>query len=357
VTGRIHVDIGVQFHLPTMRDYRLPDLVRMTERCADAGVEQIWVTDNLETRNVLVVLTAVASRVPIKLGTAVLVQYFHSQLAAAGGLAAITELMDGRELTVGMGQGSPRSKDLVRMPQGIAFMRQATRCLRQLLAGERVDADQYPLLSSYFHYAPRASLQLDFTPAGPVKLYGGGNGPKGLAIAGEMMDGVIFSSMMLPVATVGRLRERLDIADDAARRTRPGTELRRVLQVKVSVSRNGEAALDFARRSALIRILNLRAIGFGDDDVRKLGLDPRDIARIAELRDRGTPMTELRSLVTEAMIDTFFVAGTPERCRDRMAAIYDLAREHGFHQLMFSELGPDPVEGLSLLSGDMLPGR
>ena len=55
------------------------------------------------------------------------------------------------------------------------------------------------------------------------------------------------------------------------------------------------------------------------------------------------------------MIDAIYVAGDQQYCRERMAAICGLAADNGFEQLMFSEFGPDPREGLRLLCDEILP--
>ena len=52
-----------------------------------------------------VLLTAIASRVPIKLGTAILVPYFRNPIDTADAFASLSELMGGREISVGIARG------------------------------------------------------------------------------------------------------------------------------------------------------------------------------------------------------------------------------------------------------------
>ena len=89
------LETGIQLHLPTYNEMSLSDLVAMGQLAQSGGMDQVWVTDNLQSRDVFVVLAALAVTVPIKLGTAVLVQYFHNPVRMAGGLASLSELMDG----------------------------------------------------------------------------------------------------------------------------------------------------------------------------------------------------------------------------------------------------------------------
>ena len=70
------IEVGLQFHIPTFRDVPMSELVGLGKAAKAADVSQIWVTDNLQSRNSFVVLAALAANVPINLGTAVMVQYF-----------------------------------------------------------------------------------------------------------------------------------------------------------------------------------------------------------------------------------------------------------------------------------------
>jgi hypothetical protein len=55
------------------------------------------------------------------------------------------------------------------------------------------------------------------------------------------------------------------------------------------------------------------------------------------------------------MVNAIFIAGEPGECLERMVEIHDIARSQGFHQVMFSELGPDVDEALGLLVDEVIP--
>src|SRR5947208_7786130 len=107
-------ELGLQFVTHLANHYTVPDLVRLAQFAADKGFRQIWVNDNIRYRGQLVVLTAIASRVPIQLGTAVMVPYFHNPLDVADCLAALAVLCEGRESGVGIARG-----DLGRSPRPV----------------------------------------------------------------------------------------------------------------------------------------------------------------------------------------------------------------------------------------------
>jgi len=103
------------------------------------GISQIWVTDNLRSRNPFVVLTALAANVPLKLGTAVTVQYFRNPVDVADSVAAITELMDGREFGLGLARGNRHTSQFVQVVKPISMLREMAKSIQRLLAGEAVN--------------------------------------------------------------------------------------------------------------------------------------------------------------------------------------------------------------------------
>src|ERR1043166_8403456 len=106
--------LGLQFVTHLANHYTVPDLVRLAGFAADRGFKYIWVNDNIRYRSQMVVLTAIASKVPVELGTAIMVPYFHNPLDVADSLGALSELCDGREISVGIARG-----DLGQSPQHV----------------------------------------------------------------------------------------------------------------------------------------------------------------------------------------------------------------------------------------------
>ena len=119
------VEAGVQLHLPSYMNRALPELTQIAVTASQLGFDQVWLTDNPECRSTFVVLAALAPAVRTKLGTAVMAQYLRSPVEAARGLLTVSELMGGRELSVGVGTGNPTSSRLISMPKPVGFMRQS----------------------------------------------------------------------------------------------------------------------------------------------------------------------------------------------------------------------------------------
>ncbi|MCH8082449.1 MAG: porphobilinogen synthase [Proteobacteria bacterium] len=132
------METGIQLHLPTYKDIPIRELIKLGQRAEAGGISQIWATDNLQSRNVFVVLGALASNVGIKLGTAVTVQYFRNPVDLADSVAAVSELMDADELSIGLARGNPNTPNLVETAKPVSMLRETAQCLKSLLAGQAV---------------------------------------------------------------------------------------------------------------------------------------------------------------------------------------------------------------------------
>ena len=332
------LEAGVQFHLPTYAHVPLPQLVDLAGEAEAKGVSQLWVTDNLLSRQAFVTLAALASRRKMKLGTAVAVQYFRNPVDLADSIATLSELMEGRELSIGLGRGNPRTPALIGTPRPVSVLRETAQSLRRLLAGEGVCFADYPALLDYYHFNPSATFQLNFGPAAPVKLYCGSNGPLGMAVGGEHMDGLIFGGHYLAALRTGRVPELLDIFHGA----RPADgAVPQIAEIKISLSQDGHAAREWVRESAGRRVLNMYRQGYTTGDIERMGVALPEAAALDRAERAGAEGPDFDRLVTDAMVDAIFIAGAPGDCLERMLEVRDTAREQGFSQLMFSELGPN----------------
>jgi alkanesulfonate monooxygenase SsuD/methylene tetrahydromethanopterin reductase-like flavin-dependent oxidoreductase (luciferase family) len=103
-------EIGIHYPLHVLNRYSLPELIGLAERAWQTlgkfGFSQVWTNDNLEYRSVLASSAAIVARLPVKLGTAVTVPYFRNPVDLAMAFATISELTNGREISLGLGPGS-----------------------------------------------------------------------------------------------------------------------------------------------------------------------------------------------------------------------------------------------------------
>src|ERR671918_2880446 len=149
-------EIGIHYPLHVLNRYSLPELIRLAEQARESlerfGFAQVWTNDNLEYRSVLTSSAALVARLPVKLGTAITVPYFRNPIDLAAAFATIAELMDGREISLGLGPGS-RSilTHQVQRVKPLPIMAELAVALRQLFAGQGPRAADISVLAPYFH--------------------------------------------------------------------------------------------------------------------------------------------------------------------------------------------------------------
>jgi alkanesulfonate monooxygenase SsuD/methylene tetrahydromethanopterin reductase-like flavin-dependent oxidoreductase (luciferase family) len=349
-------ELGLQFVTHLANHYSVPDLVRLARLAADNGFKQIWVNDNVRYRGQMVVLTAIASHVPIRLGTAILVPYFHNPLDVADSLAALSELCDGTEISIGIARGDlGQSPQHVQPLKPIAMVGETVRFLRRALAGEEITYSEYPFLLDFYRLNPKGKFRLAFKPRATFKFYGGGNGPQSLRMCGRIMDGLISSGTYIPMLKAGRLPGMLATADQSAKELLPPKRLRRVCELNVSISRDREKAIEFPKRQVSHSILQWEALGFTAAEYAKLGVRREQVLKLKEAYAAGATVEEASSLVDETMVKTYYAAGTPEEVRGQIIELAGAAGRLGYDHIAFAKLGPDYEEAISLLANDVVP--
>jgi len=334
----------------------VPDLVRLAQFAADKGFKHIWVNDNIRYRGQLVVLTAIAARVPIQLGTAIMVPYFHNLLDVADSLAALAELCEGREIGVGIARGDlGQSPQHVQSLKPLAMVSQTARFLRSALDGEEVVYRDYPFLQEFYRLNPSGKFRLAFKPKAAFKFYGGGNGPQSLRMCGRVMDGLISSGTYIPMLKAGRLQGMLATADQAAKESDPNKRLRKICELNVSIARDREKAIEFPKRQVAHSILQWEALGFTPEEYAKMGVEREQVLRLKEAFASGATVEEAAKLVTEHMVKSYYAAGTPEEVRDQIIELVRAAGHFGYDHIAFAKLGPDYEEAINLLADQVVP--
>jgi len=349
-------ELGLQFVTHLANHYTVPDLVRLAQLAAEKGFKQIWVNDNIRYRSQIVVLTAIAARVPIRLGTAIMVPYFHNPLDMADSFAALSELCGNREISIGVARGDlGQSPQHVQALKPIAMVSETVRFLRRALQGEEIRYAEYPFLQEFYRLNPNGKFRLAFKPQSTFKFYGGGNGPQSLQMCGRIMDGLISSGTYIPMLKAGRLPRMLATAEKAARELDSAKRLRKICELNVSISRNREQAIDFPKRQVSHSILQWEALGFTAEEYAKLGVQRERVLELRKAYASGATVEEASKLVTEAMVKAYYAAGTPEEVRDQIIELAGEAGRLGYDHVAFAKLGPDYEEAINLLANDIMP--
>ena len=168
----------------------LPDLAAFVARCEDAGLDGVGIHDHPSSGRDAYMALPLAARATqrLQLFPATSSPLVRHPLVLASLAHSLEEIAPGRTyLTVAPGFISTRSVGKPRA--SVAFMREAIRDLRRLLAGESVE------------FGP-TSTRLRNRSATPTPVYLLAAGPRMIELAGEVEDGA-FLMVGLHSAAVG----------------------------------------------------------------------------------------------------------------------------------------------------------
>ncbi len=144
-------------------------------------------------------------------------------------------------------------------------------------------------------------VALETAPASPVPIVLGVKGPRALALAGEVADGVVGSILTSP-AHVRRVRSI----------TREVPDLAVLAYLPVAMSDDGTSARDRLRPL----LAHYLGVLHGQSILADAGLGAD---RTQPFRDALLARRKAGELVTDEMIDALAIAGTPDECRSALA--------------------------------------
>lgn len=346
-------EIGIHYPLHVLNRYSLPELIGLAERALQTlgkfGFSQVWTNDNLEYRSVLASSAAIVARLPVKLGTAVTVPYFRNPVDLAMAFATMSELTNGREISLGLGPGS-RSilMHQVQRAKPLTIMAELATALRTLFAGEGLKSSEIPVLASYFHLnAERYALR--FKTQSPIRLYYGPSLLKRavLDLVARHFDGVILQTLY-GIEDMGTSLTRLQSARSQSALREP---LRKVMLLNASVSHDGRAARQHAKR-----FVSHIVSGWPDEVLRAKDIDPRAIQAVRHAYAENRGVDYAVSLTPDEVVDRLIIAGAPAQCMQRIAELFSLAVRDEFAQIAIGvPLGPDIPEVIDLWGKEILP--
>lgn len=346
-------EIGYQIAGQLSKEYTITDLIGVARLASENGFKRVWINDNLRYHHAFVSLAAIASHVPIGVGTAILVPYFRNPVDLADGVASIAEFCQG-EFSVGIARGDmAQLGNIISSPKPITMIEETAKCLRALLAGDVISWDDYPFLSSYFRLKSGGKVQLAFRPKRPVRLYCGATAPKSADVAGRVMDGIVLAGYSSCLLELGRLDSILEIAKDAANKT--GRQLQNIFEINVALSRDDGKALEFIRPYAAHVMIALDWLGLTSKEFIELGVQPREVEKLKQAFAKGSTIEEASSLVTDEMCDAVFVARGPKPNIERILNVCDKLEKLGISRIVFAKLGPSLEESIQVISREVMP--
>src|SRR5919106_616003 len=99
-----------------------------------------------------------------------------------------------------------------------------------------------------------------------------------------------------------------------------GERLRKIMLLNASVSRDGEAARQHAKR-----FVSHSVSGWPDDVLEAKGIDPQVIGAVRRAYADNRGVDYAASLTPDRAVDRLIIAGTPADCTERIAELFSVA--------------------------------
>lgn len=163
----------------------LPEVAKFATHVEELGYDTVALTDSpMLWRDTMCALTVLAMNTErVTLGTAVTNPVNRTPVQLASAFRTIAELAPGR-VRLGLATGDSAVLLAGKRPAKVAEYREAVRIIRALLAGE-----------APFEHAPDTRLQ--DPPSSPVPIFVAGGGPRMVATAAEIGDGLMSNNKNL----------------------------------------------------------------------------------------------------------------------------------------------------------------
>ncbi|MCK5628583.1 5,10-methylenetetrahydromethanopterin reductase [Candidatus Bathyarchaeota archaeon] len=300
------------------------------------GFNNLWITDHFNNRNVYVTLAAVAVYTErITLGTGVTNPYMVNPVMTAQAIATLNDLAQDR-VVLGIGAGDKTTLEAigVEMTRPLSAVRETVEIFRKLTNGEKVAFEGRVFKT--------AGAKFLFKPKSGIPVYIGAQGPKMLALAGKIGDGVLVNASH--PKDIGYAVKRVNEGINEA-----GKNLEDV-DIAAYASFSVNADLKKATKAATPVVAFIVA---GSPNA-VLERHKIDLEKAQKLREslKANDFGKAFGSVTPEMINAFSVCGTPDMCIERIAQLQKI----GITQFVVgSPIGTNVRKAIDLIGNSILP--
>jgi 5,10-methylenetetrahydromethanopterin reductase len=288
------------------------ELAAHAQRAEELGFGTFWIPEDPFYRGAFTVASAIAcSTLKLKIGLGVVNPFLRHPALTAMEFAALDEASDGRAI-LGIGAGL---KDWIEGRLKVPYtkptvaMRDTVEIIRRFFRGEEVT---YP--GRVFQ---TERTKLSFKPVRTeIPIHLGVLGPKNCEMTGEVADGLLLSVMSAPAYVkfaMDHVRRGLEKSGRSESNFSVGA------YIFSSISDDERAARDRLRPIVAVMV-SLMAPQPTTPIFAAAGLPPETVVKFGESFARGKVPADM---VTDDMLDTFTIAGSPARCRENLARLIE----------------------------------
>ena len=292
----------------------IDDLLHCAEKTAKISPDTIWVPETWGMEN-FSMLAAVSARTKSKIGSSIINIYSRSPSLIAMGAATIDTISNQR-LILGLGTSSvPIIEGLhgYRFEKPLRRMKETVEIIRLVLSGKKIDY-------SGEIFSLKGFTLLIQPPRKNIPIYIAAINQKMTELTWRIGDGVIF--YLRPIAemksTISKMQKKRTI--DVA------------CQLITSVSEDGGLARERVRKTLAFYI----SVG----EIYRRFLAENGFKKETDsihLEYKKTGLKSNHEFVTDSMLESLTVSGTPEECKKQLKRFYDIGITHPIIQ--FNPIG------------------
>jgi 5,10-methylenetetrahydromethanopterin reductase len=312
--------------LPTIGVVCPPDLdagvfVEYARKAERLGFEELWIVEDCFLNGgIAQAAIALSSTSSIRVGLGILPAAARNVAFAAMDIGTLCRVFPGR-VTVGIGHGQPGwMRQVGAWPRSpLTLLSEYMTSLRRLLSGENVTLDG--------DYVNLSDVQLGLPLPSPPRLLAGVRGPRSVALAGVIADGLLLAEPVTP--------EYLKSVKAELSESAPSFEI--AAYNVAAVDPDPEIARNRARAG-------LAWIG---DPEWAAHIDPLPFAaEFKQLRATSGSREDFTNRLPTEWVDQLAVVGTPEAARSRIDALADA----GVSRVILIPAGMPPLDALDGLA-------
>ncbi len=300
------------------------------------GFDYLWITDHFNNRNVYVSLAIVSAYTErIKFGPGVTNPYLIHPVVTAQAVATLNEIAPGR-VACGIGVGDKTTLQMVNVEQTkpLATIQESVRIIREISSGRTLD-----MQGEIFKIT---GTKLNFKVASSVPIFIGAQGPKMLALAAEIGDGVLINAshpkdvenaVKFIHEGVGKAGKKLDD-----------------LNVGAYTSFSIAASYDKALKAAVPVVAYIVA-GSPEMILERHGISVELASKIRDAIVHGQ-WKDAFSLVDNNMVEAFSICGTAETCVEKIDKLVKV----GVNQIVAgSPIGSNMRKAINMIATEVFP--
>jgi len=300
------------------------------------GFDYLWITDHFNNRNVYVSLAIVSAYTErIKFGPGVTNPYLAHPVVTAQAVATLNETAPGR-VVCGLGVGDKTTLQMVNVEQTkpLATIQESVHIIREVSSGRNLE-----MQGEIFKIS---GAKLNFKVANPVPIFIGAQGPKMLALAAEIGDGVLINA-----SHPKDVENAVKFIHEGVERAGKKPDM---LNISAYTSFSIAADCDKALK-AVAPVVAYIVAGSPEMILERHGVSVEIAGKIRDAIVHGQ-WKEAFSQVDSNMVEAFSICGTPETCVQKIDKLVKV----GVNQIVAgSPIGPNMRKSINIIAKQVFP--